>query len=101
MRPGYRGDAMDASEARALLKVPPGSGRADLERAFRRQIRTAHPDRGGNAAVFHALVQARDVLRRSTNRRPSPVIIVADRPWWHPLTRVWPRPNKPSTRRVI
>lgn len=92
---------MDAAQARALLAVPLGSSRADIERAFRHHVRHAHPDRGGNPTRFHALVQARDTLRRSSTRRPAPVIVVPDPPWWHPLTRLWPRRNHPTTRRVI
>jgi hypothetical protein len=56
---------MSVSEARAILGVPDGAGRADVEAAYRRLIRLAHPDQGGTAGLAAQLNAARAVLARS------------------------------------
>jgi len=68
---------MHREGARRLLGVGPGAADGDIEAGFRRAARTAHPDRGGDAAVFRDLVAARDLLLSSPGRRvdgPVPTI---------------------------
>lgn len=49
------------AEACALLGLPEGGFTPDdLKRAYRRAIKRAHPDRGGNAADTLAILRARD-----------------------------------------
>ncbi|MEM7285205.1 MAG: J domain-containing protein [Actinomycetota bacterium] len=50
---------MDGSAARAVLGVAPGTSRADIDIAFRRLAKATHPDRGGSAAAFRRLLEAR------------------------------------------
>jgi len=49
-------------DARRLLGVALDATADDVDRAFRRRVRTAHPDRGGDAATFRRLVEARTTL---------------------------------------
>jgi len=37
---------------------------AEIEDTFRRRLKEAHPDRGGNAEEFHRVMEARDRFRR-------------------------------------
>ncbi len=53
---------MDGNHARALLGVPRHATTAQVRRAFRGAVVVAHPDRGGEAARFRSLVEARDLL---------------------------------------
>lgn len=64
---------MLAGEARAVLGLPPAPrplDAGDVERAFRSEARCKHPDAGGDAASFAALVLARDQLLGEHVRRP-------------------------------
>lgn len=54
--------AMDGNRARALLRVRPHASTDEVRTAFRRAVRAAHPDAGGDPAAFRALVAARDLL---------------------------------------
>jgi hypothetical protein len=49
---------MQDSEARAVLGLPLDATRAEAQRAFRRLARQTHPDAGGDAAAFRAVVGA-------------------------------------------
>jgi len=53
-----------ADEARALatLGLPPGANADAVQAAWRRAIKTAHPDAGGSAAAASAITAARDLL---------------------------------------
>ncbi len=53
---------MQREAARHLLGVGPQASRSEVERAFRRQARRAHPDLGGDASRFRDLLEARTLL---------------------------------------
>jgi hypothetical protein len=53
---------MPLAEAIALLGVPANYTKEDIEAAFRREAKKAHPDVGGTAEQFRKLVEARDRL---------------------------------------
>ncbi|MGI9169650.1 MAG: DnaJ domain-containing protein [Caulobacteraceae bacterium] len=55
-------DSMSPDQARAILGVAPGAGRSEIERAYRRLIVRAHPDRGGTSGLAAQLNAARDRL---------------------------------------
>jgi len=60
---GRRAAAQD--KAAALLGLPPGQEhyeREEVQAAFRKTAKGAHPDRGGDPEVFDAVVKARDAL---------------------------------------
>jgi hypothetical protein len=57
--------AMPLAEAMRLLGVPDNFTREDILAAFRREVKKAHPDRGGTAEQFRELVTARDRLLAS------------------------------------
>jgi len=50
------------TRALALLDLPVGASRAEIEKAFRAKIKRAHPDHGGSAEQAAALNDARDFL---------------------------------------
>lgn len=60
------------AEARALLGVGESASAEEVRRAYRRLARTAHPDAGGDAADFHRLQQAVDVLLAPRPTPPPP-----------------------------
>lgn len=53
---------MPLAEAMALLGVLADFTKADVLAAFRRKAKETHPDAGGTAEMFRALVEARDRL---------------------------------------
>jgi len=53
---------MGPEVARRLLGVDVRASMADVDRAYRRAVRTAHPDVGGDAVRFAELTAARRVL---------------------------------------
>lgn len=55
-----------------MLGVGEHAGPEEVRRAYRRLARTHHPDAGGDAAAFHRLQQAVDVLLGDGVRRPEP-----------------------------
>jgi hypothetical protein len=55
---------MSADEARRILGVGPEATRADIQAAYTRLMRMAHPDAGGTAGLAAQLNAARDVLLR-------------------------------------
>ncbi|WP_437600306.1 DnaJ domain-containing protein [Sorangium sp. So ce590] len=62
-RPGPRaaaGSAPNTAQAYAALGLPDGAPEADIKRAFRRLALETHPDRGGSAEDFIAVLRARD-----------------------------------------
>ncbi len=50
------------TEARAILGVSEGADEAEIQAAYSRLIRMAHPDRGGTAGLAAQLNAARDQL---------------------------------------
>jgi purine-cytosine permease-like protein len=50
------------SEARAILGVGPQASKAEIQAAYSRLIRMAHPDKGGTAGLAAQLNAARDRL---------------------------------------
>ncbi|ARN82773.1 J domain-containing protein [Methylocystis bryophila] len=68
-RPGRRTRARKAGtpedpriRAFAMLGLPSGASRAEIEKAFRARIKRAHPDHGGSAEQAAALNEARNLL---------------------------------------
>ena len=57
-----RGSTMTRGQAARLLGVSESSSKEEITRAFRRKMRAAHPDVGGDAKVASQLNAARDVL---------------------------------------
>jgi hypothetical protein len=53
---------MPLADAIKLLGVPNNFTKDDVIAAFRREAKKAHPDLGGTAEMFQALVKARDRL---------------------------------------
>jgi hypothetical protein len=51
-----------------VLGVPQSASAADIRAAYRRLVRTAHPDRGGAAAEFLVVQEAYDTLRDAGSR---------------------------------
>ncbi|WP_077490042.1 J domain-containing protein [Sinomonas mesophila] len=51
-----------------VLGVPVTASPADVKRAYRRAARTHHPDHGGDAAEFHRIALAFEVLSDPTRR---------------------------------
>jgi DnaJ-domain-containing protein 1 len=56
---------MSLKEARALLGVTPQADAAEIQAAYARLMRTAHPDRGGTTGLATQLNLARDRLLKS------------------------------------
>jgi hypothetical protein len=54
----------------AVLGIPESASFDDARRAFRALVKSAHPDAGGDPAVFAALVDAFNAVTASS--RPSP-----------------------------
>lgn len=52
------------ARARAVLGVAPSASRREIERAYRAQMKRAHPDHGGSVERAAALNAARDALLR-------------------------------------
>ena len=64
---------MPVDEARRLLPgLPENFTAADITAAFRRAAKFCHPDHGGTAERFRALVEARDRLLASIGRSEPP-----------------------------
>lgn len=57
-------DEMSEAQARGLLGVGADAGRAEIQAAYLRLIRTVHPDRGGTAGLAAQLNAARERLLR-------------------------------------
>lgn len=54
--------ATSDTEARAILGVSPGADEAEIQAAYSRLIRMAHPDKGGTVGLAAQLNAARDQL---------------------------------------
>ena len=61
-RPTSQG--MSAAEARSVLGVTPDATDEDIEAAYRRLMRMAHPDKGGTSGLAAQLNAARERLRK-------------------------------------
>jgi len=57
------------SDLYVLLGVQPDANLAAIRRAFRKKVRSCHPDGGGSAEAFHELKTAYDVLSDPLRRR--------------------------------
>lgn len=55
---------MSLDEARAILGVAPEATRAEIQAAYTRLMRMAHPDKGGTSGLAAQLNAARDRLLR-------------------------------------
>ena len=53
---------MTRDEAYQVLGLKPGAGEAEIQAAYHRLIRAAHPDAGGSDWLASRVNQARDVL---------------------------------------
>jgi curved DNA-binding protein CbpA len=61
---------VNRAEAARELGVPPRAAPSDVERAFRREARTRHPDVGGDPRRFHRAIEARAVLLAPVQEEP-------------------------------
>lgn len=62
-RPPFRvREPMGVTQARSILGVGERAGPAEIEAAYRRLIRRAHPDQGGSTGLAAELNAARDLL---------------------------------------
>lgn len=61
-RPRPRNGTMTLAEARSLLGVGPEAGEAEIQAAYTRLMRLAHPDKGGTTGLAVQLNAARDRL---------------------------------------
>ena len=59
-----RGGRMSLGEARAMLGVTEAASPAEIELAYKRLMRLAHPDKGGTSGLAAQLNAARDRLLR-------------------------------------
>jgi len=60
--PAQPASTMSAAEARRILGVEEGASPAEIQAAYTRLMRRAHPDAGGTAGLAAQLNAARDVL---------------------------------------
>ena len=67
-----RGGELSEADARAILGVDAGARRTDIDWAYRRLIRLAHPDHGGTVGLAAHLNAARDRLIKSRAYRYPP-----------------------------
>lgn len=61
-RPPPPREPMSLSEARAILGVEAGASQDEIEAAYRRLMRMAHPDKGGTTGLASQLNAARERL---------------------------------------
>jgi hypothetical protein len=64
-----RAGEVDLDEARAILGVGAGAGRAEIIEAHRRMIRRVHPDLGGSTGLAARVNAARDRVLRDVPSR--------------------------------
>ena len=60
---------MSLREAREILGVDESAGRSEIDAAYRRLMRRAHPDHGGSTGLASQLNAARDRLLERVQRR--------------------------------
>lgn len=96
---------MTPQRARAVLAVSSDAAPDEVEAAFRRAIRTAHPDHGGDPSRAQVLLDARRCLRQVDHDASSSdqAMIVVPAPTWRDLIaaiveRLRPRPHRPPPR---
>ncbi|MGK2929602.1 MAG: hypothetical protein ACSLFO_08505 [Acidimicrobiales bacterium] len=98
---------MSPQRARAVLAVTADASADEIEAAFRRAIRIAHPDQGGDPVRAQVLLDARRCLRHDVDHaaRDAPRVIVVPAPTWRDLVaaileriRPRPRPDRPPPR---
>ncbi len=63
------GTPMSRAEAYEVLGLSPGAGETEVREAYRRLMRSAHPDSGGSDWLAARVNQARDVLLGGPGRR--------------------------------
>ena len=68
--PGHASAPPNVVEARRLLGVPPGAGKARIIAAHRQLVARIHPDRGGDRTETQAANAARDVLLSQLDTHP-------------------------------
>ena len=61
-RPKAADEAMSLAEARAILGVGPDASASEIQTAYSRLMRLAHPDKGGTDGLARQLNAARDRL---------------------------------------
>jgi DnaJ-domain-containing protein 1 len=61
-RPAPRSSGMSPDEALEVLGLPPSASKSDIQAAYVRLMRAAHPDQGGSDWLAARINQARDVL---------------------------------------
>lgn len=61
---GPRASGMSAEAARSILGVGPDATREEIDAAYKRLMRMAHPDKGGTSGLAAQLNAARDRLIR-------------------------------------
>ena len=52
-----------------MLGLKPGAGQAEIQEAYLRLMRAAHPDSGGSDWLAARINQARDILLGKSGRR--------------------------------
>jgi hypothetical protein len=94
-----KGMAMTGRNPWAVLGVAEDAPYTEVERAFRRRVKQTHPDRGGDAGEFAAVVQAFAEVRRTLPPKEprSPFRPTPYDAWLRPLrpTRSWAEGVRP------
>ncbi|MEV0647340.1 DnaJ domain-containing protein [Phytomonospora sp. NPDC050363] len=70
-----------------LMGVSPTAGTSEIRRAWRRRVRDAHPDAGGDPGEFHLLQQALTTLTDPQLRMEYDTARTGKRPAWLPASR--------------
>ena len=66
---GRSSGPMSLAEAYEVLGLKPGAGQAEIQEAYLRLMRAAHPDSGGSDWLAARINQARDILQGKSGRR--------------------------------
>jgi hypothetical protein len=76
-----------------VLCVPEDARYQEVQRSFRRMVKTTHPDGGGDARAFDAVVRAFEDIRRTLpwETVPSPTRLDASTPY-----DSWICPSRPA-----